>query len=117
MRSLFSLLAFGLAAIRSFVVETALAQCSSGGRCIIVNTGVTSTVQTIIQGIVNTLLMWSTYIATAVFLVGAIFMVGSVGSENWSANGKKLMKAAVIGFAIVLGAWLIVSTTVFFIAA
>jgi|GEM_PF-6341354 hypothetical protein len=85
-------------------------------RVITVNTGVHTDIPTIVEGIVNLLLLWSSFVATALFLLGALFMVGSGGNEQFSSAGKKIMKAAMIGFAIVLASWLIISTAVFFIA-
>lgn len=83
---------------------------------VIIDTGVQTTIPRIIEGIVNVLLQWSAVVATGVFLVGALFMVGSGGNDALLSNGKKLMKAALIGLAIILSSWLILSTVVFFIA-
>ena len=82
-----------------------------------VDTGVHTTVPQLIQGIINVLLMWSSLVATAIFLLGAIFMVGSGGSDQPLSAGKRMMKAAVIGYAIVLASWMILSTVVSFVAA
>ncbi len=81
-----------------------------------IDTGVTSTVPSIFNGIVDLLLKWSTLVATALFLLGCILMVGSGGNDATLSNGKKIMKASLIGLAIILASWLILSTAVFFIA-
>ena len=81
-----------------------------------INTGVHSDVPTILQGFENVLLSWSGLIATAIFLLGAFLMVGSGGDEAYLSAGKKLMKAALIGLAIVLASWMILSTVISFIS-
>ncbi len=83
---------------------------------LIVDTGVDSNVPTILQGIVNVLLGWSGLAATGLFLLGSIIMVGSGGEEAFLSAGKKIMKAALIGFALILGSWLMLSTVIFFIS-
>jgi hypothetical protein len=80
-----------------------------------VHTGVVTDVEGIVSGIVNVLLFWGGGVTTTIFLVGAFMMVGSGGGQ-YLDNGKKLMKAALIGYAIILSSWLILSTVVFFIA-
>ncbi len=82
---------------------------------ITVSTGVVTDVGGIVSGIVNVLLFWSGGVTTTIFLVGAFMMVGSGGGQ-YLDNGKKLMKWALIGYAIILCSWLILSTVVFFIA-
>lgn len=81
-----------------------------------VDTGVSTTIPRIMDGILTILLQWSSMVATAIFLMGAILMVGSGGSDTYLSAGKKLMKASIIGYAIILSSWLILSTAVFFIA-
>ncbi len=92
----------------------ALAVCLPHQVC--VDTGVTSTIPSIFAGIVNLLLLWSGLLATALFLIGCILMVGSGGSDAILSNGKKIMKASLIGLAIILSSWLILSTAVYVIA-
>lgn len=81
-----------------------------------ISTGVTSTVPSVFNGVVNILLAWSSLVATALFLLGAILMVGSGGNDATLSNGKKIMKASLIGLAIILSSWMILSTAVSFIA-
>ena|GEM_PF-1450948 len=80
-----------------------------------ISTGVTSTVPTIFNGIVDILLAWSSLVATTLFLLGSILMVGSGGNDATLSNGKKIMKASLIGLAIILSSWMILSTVVSFI--
>lgn len=82
-----------------------------------ISTGVTSTVPSVFNGIVNLLLAWSSLVATALFLLGAILMVGSGGNDATLSNGKKIMKASLIGLAIILSSWMILSTAVSFISS
>lgn len=83
---------------------------------VLIDTGVNTSVSQILQGLVDIFLRWSITIATAIFLMGAILMVGSGGNDAYLSAGKKLMKASLIGLAIVLASWLILSTVVAIIA-
>ena len=81
------------------------------GAPIVVDTSVHTTVPQIGAGIVNLLLFWSTLVTTAVFLLGALLTVGS-GGGNLLDQGKKMMTASLIGYAIIVGSWLILSTVI-----
>lgn len=81
-----------------------------------VRTGVVTDIPTIMGGFLSIMLQWSSMVATAIFLLGAIFMVGSGGNDEYLSTGKKLMKASMIGYAIILSSWLILSTAVYLIA-
>lgn len=83
---------------------------------IIVDTGVSTTIPTIMDGLLSLMIRWSSLVATAIFLIGATLMVGSGGNDTYLSAGKKLMKASIIGYAIILASWLILSTAVYFIA-
>lgn len=85
------------------------------GDPIAVRTGVVTTIPRIVGGIVNVLLFWGGGVTTTLFLIGAFMMVGS-GGGPFLEKGKNTMKAALIGYAIILSSWLILSTAVFFIA-
>ncbi|HRH93033.1 MAG TPA: hypothetical protein PKV72_00705 [Candidatus Peribacteria bacterium] len=98
----------------ALVPQIALAQYVPGAP-IAVRTGVVTTIPRIVAGIVNVLLFWGGGVTTTIFLVGAFMMVGS-GGGRFLENGKKLMIGAAVGYAIILSAWLIESTVVFFIA-
>lgn len=103
----------------AFLLLPALAHAYTPGAPISINTGVSATVQQIFNGLVNVLLLWSTLVATALFLLGALIMVGSAGTDEGFlsvSNAKKLMKGALIGLAIIVGSWMILSTVLFFIS-
>jgi hypothetical protein len=87
-----------------------------GAGQIIIDTGVVTTIPRIMDGFLTLMLQWSSLVATAIFLIGAILMVGSGGNDEYLSAGKKLMKAAAIGYAIILSSWMILSTVVYFIA-
>lgn len=84
---------------------------------LVISTGVTSSVPTIFNGIVNTLLLWSGLVATALFLYGCLLMVSSGGNDATLSSGKKIMQSSLIGLAIILSSWLILATAVSFIAS
>ncbi len=105
MKAFRSLLAFALVCLPATV-----------SAAVLIDTGVNTTIPQIMQGLVNLFLRWSTLVATAIFLMGAILMVGSGGVDAYLSAGKKLMKAALIGLAIVLASWMILSTVVAFLA-
>ncbi len=81
-----------------------------------INTGVHTTVPGVLGNVVDVLLGWSGLVATGLFLLGCLLMVASGGNEGTLAAGKKIMKASLIGLAIILGSWMILSTFVFLIS-
>ena len=52
-----------------------------------------------------------TYAGLAVIVAMAIFYIVSTGDEGMMKTAKSGITAALIGFAVLLGAWLIVNTT------
>lgn len=104
----------GVAATATIALPQAVLAYNLGDK-VVVATGVVTTLDRIITGIVNVLLFWGGGVTTTIFLIGAFMMVGSGGGQ-FLDRGKKLMFAALIGYAIILSAWLIMSTVVFFIA-
>lgn len=84
--------------------------------CVVNGVVQASKVPCIFNGIVDLLLLWSSLVATSLFLLGSALMVGSGGNDAILSNGKKIMKASLIGLAIILSSWLIISTVVSFIA-
>ncbi len=102
--------------IRRFFVAFLLALPTVASAQLTIDTGVHSDVPTILQGLIDTLLAWSGLTATALFLIGCIIMVGSGGNEASLSLGKKIMKESLIGLAILLSSWLILSTVISFIA-
>ncbi len=101
--------------IAALLLLPAAAMAYTPGAPIVVSTGVVTTIPRIVAGIVNVLLFWGGGVTTTIFLIGTFMMVGS-GGGRFLDNGKKLMIASLIGYAIILSAWLIMSTVVFFIA-
>jgi hypothetical protein len=52
-----------------------------------------------------------TFAAIAIIVAMAIFYIVSAGNEGMMTTAKSGIKAALVGFAVMLGAWLIISTT------
>ncbi|HCX45063.1 TPA: hypothetical protein DGT35_00450 [Patescibacteria group bacterium] len=50
------------------------------------------------------------FLATLLIIWGAFLIITAGGSPDRLSTGKKVIQAAVTGLAIVLGAWIIVST-------
>lgn len=98
------------------IIALFLLPVSAGAVPLTIDTGVHTDVPSILQGLVNVLLAWSGLVATGLFLLGCILMVGSGGDESTLAAGKKIMKASLIGLAIILSSWMLLSTVVYFIA-
>lgn len=82
-----------------------------------VDTGVYSTIQMIFSGLINIMIVWGPILAAVIFICGAFWMVASGGEETRLASGKKMMKGAAIGLAIVLASWLILNTIATFLFA
>ncbi len=63
----------------------------------------------------NRIIKWGltvmTFIAIAVIVAMAIFYIVSTGNEGMMQTAKGGITAALVGFAIMLAAWLIVNTT------
>lgn len=82
-----------------------------------VDTGVPRrTIPEIIAGLVNLGHGMAFFVMTTIFLIGGLYMAASGGQESTLAKGKSLMKAALIGMAIISGSWMILSTFVSFLA-
>ncbi len=82
-----------------------------------IKTGIDPTVSasSIVGGLVYIFLLWSSLVTTALFLLGCVLMVASGGNDALLSNGKKIMKASLIGYTIILSSWLILSTVVYFV--
>ena len=63
------------------------------------------------NGIIAYALQIMTYVGIAVIVAMAILYIVSTGDEGMMKTAKGGIVAALIGFAILLGAWLIVNTT------
>ncbi len=66
--------------------------------------------------IVDYLLTFATVAATIMIVVGALIMMFAAGSEERFATGKKTVLNAVIGMAIALVSWLVVSEVLHFLS-
>lgn len=107
-----------LIAIISLFVSSrvsAAGPCPDGKVCI--DTGVHSTVPSILQGFISIQIRGAVLLTLGLFLLGAVIMVGSGGEEAYLSAGKKIMKAAIIGLVIILSSWLILETVISFIAS
>lgn len=69
------------------------------------------------KGVIDYGLQIMTYVAIAVIVAMAIFYIVSTGDEGMMQTAKSGIKAALIGFAVMLGAWLIVNTTLRILSA
>lgn len=80
-----------------------------------IQTGVNSSIPVLLAGIVNILFAWSGAIATGLFLLGCMMVIISGGSDQLLSSGKRIMKASLIGFVLVLSSWMLLSTVIYFI--
>lgn len=69
------------------------------------------------KGVIDYGLQIMTFVAIAVIVAMAIFYIVSTGDEGMMQTAKSGIKAALIGFAVMLGAWLIVNTTLRILSA
>lgn len=63
------------------------------------------------KGIIDWGLKVMTFIAIAVIVAMGILYIVSVGDKGLMETAKDGIKASLIGFAVMLGAWLIINTT------
>lgn len=69
------------------------------------------------NGIIAYALRIMTYVGIAVIVAMAILYIVSTGDEGMMKTAKSGIVAALIGFAILLGAWLIINTTLRILSA
>lgn len=101
--------------IRQLLIPVVFAAaCPAHTVCIDTGT-VGITIPHIMGRIVDLLLYWSGFVSITLFIVGGLLMIGSGGSDTFLSTGKKIMKGSLIGLAIVLGSWMILSTVLYFI--
>ncbi len=104
-------------ALAATVLFPALAHAQLQPGQVSVDTGVPQrTIPEIIAGLVNLGHGMAFFVMTTIFLIGGLYMAASGGQESTLAKGKSLMKAALIGMAIISGSWMILSTFVSFLA-
>ncbi len=94
------------------VPATAMAQ-----RTVIIDTTIRAGIPDILNGIVNVMLFWAMPLATVLFLIGAFMLVASGGNDTTKDKAKKIMEASLVGLAIILSSWMILSTVVYLLAA
>jgi len=87
------------------------AECT-GSDTTIGNCGVTQALQTIIN-VSRLILAITGSAALLMFIYGGLVWIIAAGSQEKIEKGKTAMQAAVIGLAIILGAWLIVNFTIY----
>jgi len=63
-----------------------------------------------LDNIVKFLAGLAPFLAIILIIWGAFLVITAGGSSDRLSSGKKVIQAAVVGLAIVLGAWVIVST-------
>jgi hypothetical protein len=69
------------------------------------------------KGLIDYGLKTMTFVAIAIIVAMAILYIVSTGDEGMMGTAKNGIKAALIGFAVMLGAWLIVNTTLRILSA
>lgn len=84
-------------------------------RSVYVTTGIRIPLTQAIANLTLFLAVSSVSICTLLFLLGAGQLVISHGDQTKVDNGKKMMISALIGLAIVLGAYGIIRTVLFFL--
>jgi hypothetical protein len=84
-------------------------------RSIQLTTGVRISFVQAMQNILTFLAASIVTISTVLFLVGAVFIVASAGKPELLEKGKKTMRSAVTGMAIVLGSYAILRTVLYFL--
>ena len=64
----------------------------------------------LIKALINNLIVFSTFLATAAFAYAGFVLLSSGGSEAKKDQAKKIFKKVMIGYLWILGAWLLVYT-------
>ncbi len=108
-----------LAAAAGIIVLTLPALATAAGYEPVVvrlNGGFWVAFETVFRGLVNVMLLWAMPIAVTLFVFGAFRMAASGGSDNAITQAKSIMKGSLIGFAIIAGSYLILSSILYIIA-
>jgi hypothetical protein len=82
-----------------------------------VGIGTALNVEQILTNIINYMAASIVFVASASFVVGAFFITFSRGDADQVNRGKSLLIGSLIGMAVVLGAFAILRTVMFFIYA
>jgi hypothetical protein len=70
-----------------------------------------------IKGLIDYGFIIMVVVALAMLIISGVVYVISAGSEGMMTTAKSLLKNVLIGFAIILGAWLIINTTMWILGA
>jgi len=65
---------------------------------------------TLLQNLINFLIVISTFLATGAFAYAGIILLGSGGNEEAKNKAKTIFKKVLIGYLWILGAWILVYT-------
>lgn len=65
---------------------------------------------TLIKLLINTLIVLSTFLATAVFAYSGFKLLTSQGNEGAMSDAKAMIGKVIKGYVVILSAWLIVYT-------
>ncbi len=84
-------------------------------RFVILGTGVRISFVQLMGNLISFLAVSAVGVCTLLFLVGAAQITVSHGDQTKVDNGKKLMISSLIGLAIVLSAYAIVTTVLYFL--
>lgn len=64
----------------------------------------------LVQNLINMLIFFSTFLATAAFAYAGITLLASGGKESAKTKAKEIFRKVLIGYLWILGAWLLVYT-------
>jgi hypothetical protein len=64
----------------------------------------------LVINIINALIIFSTFFATAAFAYAGFLLLTSGGNESAKTRAKDIFKKVLIGYLWILGAWLVVYT-------
>jgi hypothetical protein len=97
-------------------VGSATAQAPPPGRTLpIGGLGVNMSFLALGANFIGSLVLLMIVLCTILFLVGALLLILSRGKEDQVSRGKNLMIGSLIGLAIVLGSYAIISTFLYFL--
>lgn len=84
---------------------------------LVVDIGTRLNIGQLLSNIVNFLAASIGFVTVAIFIFGALKLTASGAHEDWRQQGKDLMIGSLIGMALVLGAYAILRTVMFFLVA
>jgi len=98
--------------LSSFAVSPAYAQ---GGRTLSVNLGSKIDFWSLIGNVLSFLANAALFIAPVVFLTGVLMYTMGGVDQGRAESGKKIMIAAVVGFAVIIGSYSILRVLYYFL--